>query len=461
MNQKYWTLVKVDLAGRRKVVVIPPVKDFFTTTFPELAAQTQLNHPQIQIQLWQWMEESRNEQSLLAQRCLLCFISWQIERVCRKLAAQFGRVYGFSSADLFPFVLHDDGRFPQLPSAHCLSQEILNSFDLARGSLTNWTIRKTKQYPALADFLIERGVYLISDWAILNDSRPQQIERVFRDFHQLTSLEIQQSQQLLSSYHAIYRYQRLQQRRQIQGRCLSPTPEQLQQISDDFARQTQLKIKPAQVMTRLRQIATRLREYRIHIRGGSLPTKSIDTSDDEHRSPSVTLSSVDKSLTNEDGEENEFLQLYEQEFISCLDQVVAIITQERLQKIQRLNKKRSQQFLLALYLFHCQRQSMPEIADSVGLSNQYTVTRLLKLKDFRADIRQRLLLKLSDRILDLTRYYANPEHLKTIENKVEEALNEKITEIIEEAAKETHLAKDNLARSLFSQRLCRYLDGLI
>jgi hypothetical protein len=75
--------------------------------------------------------------------------------------------------------------------------------------------------------LLEHRVYLVSDWAILNDTNSKQLQRIFSQFHHLTSREIEQATQLLESYHAVYRAQRLLQRQAgTKGQCHPPTTEQ-------------------------------------------------------------------------------------------------------------------------------------------------------------------------------------------------------------------------------------------
>jgi hypothetical protein len=56
-------------------------------------------------------------------------------------------------------------------------------------------------------------VYFISDWAILNDTKSKQLQRILAEFHHLSEFEIRYSCILLESYHAVYRRDRLEQRR--------------------------------------------------------------------------------------------------------------------------------------------------------------------------------------------------------------------------------------------------------
>lgn len=99
---------------------------------------------------------------------------------------------------------------------------------------------------------------------------------------------------------------------------------------------------------------------------------------------------------------------------------------------------------------------MTEIAPLVNLAAQYNVTRLLQLKNLRADVRQRLLILLPNRIFDQARAYTNPERLQQIE----EAIDEHITKVIQESQNEASTPNTNrqIPTSLFAKRLCKLID---
>jgi hypothetical protein len=465
---RYWTLVRIDAGGKRKIEEVASVKAFFLSSFPEFTAQNEVPDTSIQRQLLHWMREATEDVRFLAQRCLQCFISNQIERVCQELARQFGAEHGFTSSDLLPFVLDEDYRrqtrkaINQASSPYkSLLSEILQSFDLQQSSLATWTTRRVKHHKELNAFLLEQGVYLVSDWAILNDTNSKQLERIFLQFHQLTAIETQQAQRLLESYHAVYRAQRLKQRQAgVRGQCPPPTTEQLQQISKHLSTQTAKTLSSETVMAQLQAIASRLREYRIHVRGGSLPEKSTDapangTSADRNRFLEIA---DNRGITDE---QTEFLDDYRQQFVACLDQVIAQVTEKQVTKLQGNDPQKAQNFLTALKLFHCQGQSMTEIAKALHLQAQFQVSRLLKLKAFRADIQQQLLVQLRDRVLEQAKAYTDAKRLQTLNQQIEEALDEQVAKVIQEAEMEASTAtttKNQIASSLFAQRLCRYLD---
>jgi hypothetical protein len=468
---RYWTLVRIDAAGKRKIEEIPPAKAFFLSSFPEIVAQSQVPDASIQRQLWQWMKSADPEVCFLAERCLQCFISRQIEQVCQQLEVQFGTEHGFTCNDLLPLVLDDGGRRlnrgqanPASTSYQSLPGQILQSFNPDQSSLATWTSRRVKHHRELNAFLLEHGVYLVSDWAILNDTSSQQLQRVFSQFRPLTTHEIQEASRLLECYHAVYRAQRLKQRQAgLKGQCPPPSTEQLRQMQQRLSSQTNQMLSLETLMARLQAIASRLREYRIHVRGGALPTESIDAPAKCATNTAADDISLRDFIDNRNiaDEQSEFLDTYREQFVTCLDQAIAQVTDEQLTKLQRKDSQKAQQFFTALKLFHCQGRAMNEIAKLVNLQAQFQVSRLLKLKAFRADVRQQLLVRLREYVFEQAKTYTNPKRLESLNQQIEEALEEQITQVIEEAATEASTAttaRNRITSSLFAQRLCSYLD---
>ena len=339
-------------------------------------------------------------------------------------------------------------------SYQCYSLQILQSFDVGQSSLASWTNRRVKQHPALNKFLLECGVYLLSDWAILNDTQPKQLERILSQFHSLTGMEIQQNKWLLTSYHAVYRIQRLQQRKAKTSKCQPPTIEQLQQISDKLNSLSGGNTVSTDIITGLQQLAQAVREYRIHVRGGSLATTSIDTAEGINYN-----SLVENNVAEEENQTGEFLKLYRPQFLECLDNALATVTQTRVSKIQRKDAVKANKFLIALKFFHCQGLSMGEIAKRIEMKAQFQVTRLLKLKEFRADVTHELLMMLKSRVLKLARNYSSLESLQVLESQINTALTEQVTTLIAEAEVEASSSRSEFNKSRFAIRLCEYLDS--
>ncbi|MGB5960921.1 MAG: hypothetical protein WBG73_09715 [Coleofasciculaceae cyanobacterium] len=456
---KYWTKVKIDAAGNYRFVENIQAKIFFRQLFPDIK-ESDVPDTLVQAQLVQLMQISETVNNSIAKYCLQCFISYQTYQICQNLAIQFGTKHGFKVSDLLVFVL-DDEPCPANSSYYSLQSKILDSFAPTQSSLATWTTRLVKHHKELNTFLLQCGVYLVSDWAILNDTSSKQLQRIFSRFHHLTSLEIQQASQLLESYHAVYRTQRLQQRQQPTRRpCLPPTTEQLQQIGKRLSKPTILLLDQENLLAQLQEIATRLREYRIHARGGNLATESINVPNSDASQTSNSLSFFEWiDNCEEPDEQTDFLNFYRQQLLSCLDQALEQVTNERVKYLERKDPEKAQKFLTALQLFHCQGSSMTEIASIINLPAQFNVSRLLNLKALRADVQQKLLVLLRDRISKKTKAYTNPHHLQLIE----EALKEQITLLIQEVRKEASTptkAKTHNTQSLFSKRICRLLDDM-
>lgn len=481
---RYWNLIRIDAHRGYKREEIPEAKAFFLAHFPQFASGHDVPELFIQRQLWHWVrgEECDGDtcRQTLAELCLRCYISKQIEQACIHLAAKFGIHHGFTRYDLFPFVLTDvavgesrRGRSteeeamnsfpPSTPGTSTyksLATEILQSFNPERGSLSTWTVRLVKHHRELKAFLLEHGVYLVSDWAILNDTTPEQLARILAEFHQRTVGEIQWASILLESYHAIYRCARLtSDRTRNQGQCRLPTTEQLQEIAQKVYLKTHQMLSAQEVMHRLQELAELLRQYRLSVRRGLLPTESLD---DPNFPKKTHLQFYNDWIDTDESDklQIEFLYIYRQQFIQCLDQALKQVISDRITYLQRKKANKYQQFITALQLFHCQGTAMGEIAPRIGLQAQYQVSRLLKLKQLRADVGQKMLQALLDSILEQAKTFVDPERSLTLNQKqVEAALDEEIARIIQEAEVESEVNsnRNSPLKSLFSRRLCRSL----
>ena len=474
-----------------------------------------------------------------AEACLRCFISHQIDYACQQLASQFGTNHRFGKMDILPFILNDnhllqkaDGRRQPvlsdaegkaeegrqkrelgrgvegggvervetgpMPNAQrptpvqnpkskiqnpkspylSLSTEILDTFNPDRSNLKTWTVRLVRHNPIVTSILLDHGVYLVSDWAILNDTTEPQLERILGEFYMLSSGEIHQFVLLLESFHAIYRGDRCsatanhhRQPHQT-SRCLPPTPDQLTRISqyiqdlweqgEDISdsalkKEGVRKITPKQILPHLQALAHYLRDYRIHIRRGTLPNDSIDN----FESPYWESRLIDDSnpLDDQDEASQRFLSDYRQAFEESLDAAIQMVVEQKVARLRKRKGDRHRLFLKGLHLFHCQGQTMTEIAPQLGYERQDKVTYLLKLKDLRADIRHETLNQLRDRILSLAQAFADPAHLQQLDQQLDTLLEEPLTALMAEAELETTGPRDGPLKSRFSRRLCCYLGN--
>ena len=459
---KYWNLVRLDSSGKLRITEINPAKKLIQQQFSNLIEAESISHTAVQNDLIAFNNNQSDYLKIWSARSLRCFISHQIRQICIQLEIQFGREHNFTRSDLFIYTLNDtleNFRDSITQISNCSSKykplavEILETFDPKKANLTTWTTRLVKQNRELRRFLLEQGVYLVSNWAILNDTNTKQLNKILAEFHNLTPTEIEEAAFLLESYHAIYRRNRLKNRQGQGGKCKTPSTEQLAQIATLLESSLKVTLSPEQVLFQLEQLASNLREYRIYARGGRRKQEqSLDNSKINTEGLQAQVISPEDSGSNY----SSFLQAYQQQFQQSLKQSIAEVITFKVSKFKGKKADKKTQYLTALKLFHCQGKTMGEIAKIVGLQAQYQVTRLLKLKDLRADIRQKMLQIIGDWTLSQTEKFIDPQTLKTREQAIAEALGEQIDVMLEEAEKEVSIAGNN--RSILAQRICDYLD---
>jgi hypothetical protein len=143
---------------------------------------------------------------------------------------------------------------------------------------------ESANYPELNQFLWECGVYFVSDWAILNDTKSKQLRRILSEFYNLTEPEIHLACVLLESYHAVYRRDRLKQRRnqltsgqaRIKAPCLPPMIAQLDEIAQQVNIKTSSSIGTGEVLIQLQELAKHLRRYCTYLKEKLKVTAALD-----------------------------------------------------------------------------------------------------------------------------------------------------------------------------------------
>ena len=453
---EYWNLVRLDSSGKLRTTEISQAKQFLFQQLGSIDSED-ISNSLIQRMLVA-VRNSQDDNSINAEKCLRCYISHQIRQACIQLDVQFGREHGFSRDDLFVYTLNDTlDNFRDLIKARSasvseykpLAVEILETFDPSKANLSTWTSRYIRQNRELQRFLLEHGVYLISNWAILNDTNTKQVTKILSEFHNLTSREIEQAGILLSSYHSVYRRDRLKNRQSRGVKCETPSSEQLARIADLIKPQA-LYLSPEQTLSRLEQLAHLLREYRIQVRGGKIKQESLDNTEINTERMQADLASDE-----DDVDRSDWLKSYQQQFQQSLDKSIEVVITNRLGKFKGKKIAKTTQFVTAMELFHCQGESMSAIAPKIELQAQYQVTRLLKLKELRADIRHHLLQQMQDWTV-ATAKLEDLNSLKQREKAIESALGEQIDLVLDEAEKEVSIADST--QSVLAKRICAYLD---
>ena len=387
--------------------------------------------------------KSQSDASHLALLCLRCWVSHQIAAACYQIAEQFGGSYGFAASDLWPLVLDDDGR--ALAGYQPLSMKILERYDPTQAALSTWANRMTKGHGEINRFCLERGLYRISDWALLNDVSLQGLKNALSH---LSAEEIKEKSTLLAAYHRVYRRDRIA-TRQTKGRasrCLEPTTQQLQEI---FPEQP-----PDQVLRALCELAAQMRAHRVSVRRGMPLTQPFDAVAENQ-----SLSSQPSQALEEDSSaQDDFVARYRSHFLASLDDAIATVAQGFAANYQKKKPAKSKLFLSALTLFHCEGLSMSAIAKQIGLSSQVQVTRLLKLKRFRTEVCAYWLNQLKAQVESDVLKLISPERLSVIAQQLNAVLSEETDAVLAEAAAEAQISKNRGVNSTFAKRLCGQLS---
>lgn len=448
----YYTQITLTSSGARKTQTSLQAKAFLQENCLD-AANPFSSHKQLQQQLITlWLMGSETERAI-AEICLRCYVSHQIVQVCIELAGRFGLRGGFQLSDLLPLVLDDapiawnpNGLLqppaePDSPVYRAFAYDILGSFDPSRNTcLSTWTKRKVFYHRELNAFLQERGIYLISDWALLNSATTGQIRRTLASRYALTEAEIQQACQLLESYHAIYSEQLRQVRsRGYRGKCPTPTTQQLQDIAQHLQQTTGQPCFPLQVMAQLSNLAQKLRQRQ----PSTEPLESVD----------VPAAAPDEAEQNQSA----FLQHYRKALVTVLDRAIAQVICDRLRDLQGQRGQRDRQFLKALHLFYAQGRSMGEIAPLVGMGGQPQVSRLLKLRELRIHVCQQIRERLKTQLYDLVAEYAQERSVHVLSSQIDSILDAEIDRLMTADSAEASTANRS-SQGLLAQRFRRYLE---
>ena len=422
MTSPYSTLQRLTPTGRSKPVPIPAADRYLQT------------HPEDPAQLFE-------SQDPIAHLCLRCFISHAIVATIHSLVNQYGTNYRFKEEDLLPIVLDDDGSLTPKPYKP-LSLKLLETFDPTSGSLTNWTIRHVRQHSELKLKLLEQGLYLISPWALLNDIKPNRLRTILES---LPDPEITQAQHLLTAYRAIYLPDRL--KTATRKLCPPPTDEQLTRISIEFERLSQQRLSPTNILSQLESLSNKVRQQRMNRKIGIQTDRSLDD-------PNLQLPPESELPEDpQDSTQNDFLIQYRTRFTTALTTSIATTLNDR----TAATPKKATQFLTALKAYYCEQLAMGDIATLIGARGQDVVSRLMRLKDLRSDIRRHMLSELKSAVLTLL----PAANLAQSDRAIEAALDEELETLMQEESQRDKTTKGlKKGDTRLSIALCDHLDRL-
>lgn len=456
----YWTLVRLNTSGGYSTYVVESVRNFFVKKFASCLTEPETSDRVIQAELIQIIRNTPSEQHL-AEGCLRCYISHEILRSCQRLIqiyAPLNTNHSLSLAEMLYLVLDDDGQ--DLLKTRKLSDQtlyrtkaavILERFDPTIGSLDGWVSRLIRTDRDINSFLIERGIYLISDWAMLNNTEPSQLERILYKFYNLSKEEVERFSCLLTAFHATYRTSRAKDRRRDGGRCSNPTDEQLNKIANFLEENSYPKPSYNAVFQQLRAMGKYLRDYHMSARSGGL-IGAMSTSDEKVAARLESYCSI--SSDDQESESEEFLVKYRAFLKGAIDVAISEAIQKSLEKLNKRDSNRGEVFIKALYLFN-KGLTMSKIAKILELQHQYTVTRLLDLKSIRTDIRQVLVQNLRGFIITELGEHLSPDKMHKVDVRLQEVLEDSVDRTLVKARANSMSPKPIVGE--FEQQICQAL----
>lgn len=427
---KYWNLVRINPAGGYRAEKSAIAHHYIEQNYAEITESNQLQRLLIR---------DYQNGSTEAELCLRCFISHCTLEEASSIARQFGDYYQFNQFDVLSYVLDDDGTLNS--HYHPLSLKVLASYNPAIASLNTWATRLVRQHPDLNQFLKQQGLYLKSDWAILNSTTTKRLERILSDRFYWSANAIQTAILYLESYHSVYLSDRISEG--SQGRCKEPTSEQLKRIADQLQTKLNQPISPNQVLKQLLAIAQCLRQHRLN----RYETESIDDKPIQAEQFTVPKSESDPT--------DEFLYYYRAQFVQCLNVALETVIRDY---TSRLKDQKANQFRIALHLLYCQRITMTQIAEQLDLKRQDNVARLLKLKTLRADVGLHILTRLKQDISAIAQNFTDPERLSQLAETIDEALRDQVDALLEKDAQQSKTPKAYQKDNLFAEQLCALLS---
>lgn len=105
--------------------------------------------------------------------------------------------------------------------------------------------------------------HVLSDWAVLNSTDVGKLRRFLQETDGFTMQRIEWVCRLIENYHAVYRRDLMQLRRQRYfDRCPLPTSEQLQRIAKSLNEEENQSCSAAEILSELRALARQLRTIR-------------------------------------------------------------------------------------------------------------------------------------------------------------------------------------------------------
>lgn len=437
---RYWELFVLLPSGYGcgyKVRVLAPAQDFFYQEFPTLADRANIIDKFVQNRLFNLLVTS----DLVAELCLRCYISYFILRSCIRRAKSFSAGGRINYRDLLPLVLNDDGKIPRGDYVP-FSIDILYSFSSEHQyTLASWVDLKVKHNKELNKFLLQFDLEIRSNWAILNKAAK-------------SHLDDQRDKEVLTVYHAVYRWEIPQHhRRKLGGKCPEPTQLQLEAMIRRLRKQSININSCNEMLSELERIARMLRQQSIWGQTGHPVTSSLDEIDDTKG----YLTNVDAATF----EQLELREFFHEQLFECLNKAIIQVIEAHVSKQSKSRGYATNAHLIRpiLKLIYESGKSQTEIGKELGIS-QLKVSRLVNPTNLIISTRRKTLEMLLNNLLEKAKQMDSiqlplePDYFDSLLQLLEEYLDK---EIFHEALAELRTSR-NTMNSLYAQRLCFVLN---
>ncbi|MEM9215425.1 MAG: hypothetical protein AAGD25_13900 [Cyanobacteria bacterium P01_F01_bin.150] len=447
----YWQQITLTSGGHIERLVQPQVQAFIHRLDAELnlepTSERALQHYLMTVY------GGTSPVQALAEECLRNVIAYILYQRCVTLAKRFGNGQAnphapitqtpFTAIELFCCIFESPISLKTTASPtdqttdrefyDPLTAKILDTFDPAKGGLASWCTTCLQGSRAVKRFLRDHGVVLETDWQLLCRMRKGKFRRILIA-ENCAPTEIERHTQLLEAFHQVYRTQ-IHERRQSSGsRRPYPAPMEQQLIEMGDYLSLPAPVDTPSLRNRLRTLAQYVRQDRC--RGPSPPTpQAVDQAPD-----------------------SDIEQLLEHYCQPCLAQAVEQTIDHRLTCLQQKRRGdiKAAQFLHAMMLFYCHSQPMKEIAATVGLRDQSSVSRLLERNSLQADIRRQLLAYLLQRISTLATATRSIDSLQSLDQQIAAFLEPYVERIIAADKREGYTSKNRQMTSVYATQLCQY-----
>jgi transcriptional regulator with XRE-family HTH domain len=295
---------------------------------------------------------------------------------------------------------------------------------------------------------LEYGIQLLSDWALLNRARAEQLE----------PLGYPSDRDLVEVFHAVYRRDRRNQRPHGVRGCPDPTQDQLKEMLNGLRERGANINSPEDLMRSLKRVAKQLRQYQAPL---TEPFEAIDSSTGEV----MTKEFPDPQSRNDldEIEQQELRDFCSQQFLECLQQSIEQGFRDRINAVLKSPRRAAfaPQVKLGLQLLYSQGMSQQAIAQRLGMT-QSQVSRLLQPEELLSKVRFLTVEKLLHCILKkaeelgLTTIPPAPDYLSNLMQQLEAFVDE---QVFLQASAEIRTVKNGSMGSLYAQHLCQYLEN--